>query len=119
SRETLHHGIESRQLFRRNGPRTAGEQSDFVREEVCERIRAHRDSQAQGHSISPAKILAHQHQEKGEGSQQKGCANHSHFIPCLLKPCEPLEILPLSGKRGAHASSLPFYPLDSRCRRGL
>ena len=68
SRKTLHHRIESRQLFARNRPRAAGQQSDFVREEIGERIRANRNSQAQGHPLSPAKILAHHHQEKCEDS---------------------------------------------------
>src|SRR5713226_5567997 len=84
SRETLHHCIESRQLFARNGPRAAGKQSDFVREEICERIRADRNSQDQSHPISPAKIMAHHHQEKCEDSQQKSCTNNSHCAPRLL-----------------------------------
>src|SRR5260370_1965492 len=89
SRETLHHCIESRQLFARNGPRAAGKQSDFVREEICERIRADRNSQGQGHPISPAKILAHHHQEKCEDSQQKSCTNNSHCaLRLLIRPAD-------------------------------
>src|SRR5260370_33351050 len=117
SRETLHHCIESRQLFARNGPRAAGKQSDFVREEICERIRADRNSQAQGHPISPAKILTHHHQEKCEDSQQKSCANNSHCAPRLLiRPTDSKSYL-FRGN-AERPSPLRFYPLDSRGSRG-
>src|SRR6266436_2698364 len=60
-REALHHYVEPRQLFPRNRPRAAGEQGNFVREKICERVRADRNSQAESHSVSPADVLAHQH----------------------------------------------------------
>src|SRR5438046_10666217 len=78
SGKALHHFVKPWHLLARYWPRTAGEQSDLVRKEIGESIRADRNSQAQGHLISPAKILAHQHPQEWQDYQQKSRTNTSH-----------------------------------------
>src|SRR5258708_23054596 len=71
-------------------PLASGEKIDFVKKEIREGIRTDGNSQAQGHPISPAKVLAHYHQGKRQGSQQKSCANNSHCSFCvLIRPNRP------------------------------
>jgi hypothetical protein len=74
SRQPFHHRIQPRYLLACNRLRTARHQRNFVRKEIGKGIGANRNSQSNGHAISPAEVRAHHHQEERQHNQQKCCS---------------------------------------------
>src|SRR6202165_4061088 len=107
-REALHYGIEPWHLLARDGPCAARPQCDLVRIKVGERVGADRESEAYGHPLASAEILAEHHQYEREGHQQKSRAKNSHRASCLLDTWKQPEIFPSPKSGGAPVADSTF-----------